>query len=47
MTEEPDIDEYVDDFENDTPCDACSGTGQHYEGDVVVGETCPICGGSG
>lgn len=36
-------------FENDDgsdDCPHCSGTGDEYEGDVVVGE-CPSCGGSG
>ena len=27
-------------------CDDCSGTGQDYEGDIVVGD-CPTCGGQG
>ncbi len=36
--EEPDV------FEG--TCEACQGTGQEYEGDVVVGD-CPHCAGSG
>ena len=48
MSEEPDIDEYVDDDSDifEGACEACSGTGQQYEGDVVVGN-CLVCGGSG
>lgn len=46
--EEPDED--FEDADNDSifegTCNACQGTGQEYEGDVVVGD-CQVCGGSG
>ena len=31
---------------NDGRCESCMGTGQDYEGDIVVGQ-CIICDGSG